>query len=108
MALAAGRLRRRVVLSTRVLTQNLYGEPVESWTTLATVWGAVEPVRGKDFWTAKQQMETASAKILIRYRSDLTSVHRATADGVTWDILSIVMPESRKEHMELYCREAQP
>lgn len=108
MALAAGRLRRRVVLSTRVQTQNLYGEPVESWATLATVWAAVEPVRGRDFWTAKQQMETATAKILVRYRSDLTSVHRASADGVTWDILSVVRPESRTEYLELHCKEAQP
>jgi SPP1 family predicted phage head-tail adaptor len=108
MALASGRLRERVVLQTRVLTQDTFGASVESWETLATVWGAVEPTRGREFWTAKQTVAEATAKILIRYRSDVTVIHRAVADGVTWDILSVVKPESRTEYIELYCKEAQP
>ena len=44
----AGRLRRRLRLQRPVRTQSATGAVTTTWTTVATVWGAVEPVRGKD------------------------------------------------------------
>lgn len=108
MALAAGRLRRRVALQRRVLTANTYGEQVETWETLATVWAAVEPVRGREFWAARQTLSEATARILIRHRSDVTTVERVADGAEAWDILSVVDPGSRSEYLELYAKEARP
>lgn len=108
VAIAAGRLRERAAIQLRVQTEDLYGQRVESWETLATVWAAVEPSRGREFWAARQVLDEATCRILIRHRTDVSTLNRVVAGGVAYDILSVVSPELRHEFLELYCREARP
>lgn len=83
-----GQLDRRITLQSRTTAANAYGEPIETWSTLATVWAAVEyPITGSDEQT-QQGLNIAStrANFTIRHRSDIGFVNRIQYNSDTWDI----------------------
>ena len=102
----AGWLRHRLVIQSKSYTPNAYGEPVETWTTTATVWGSVEPLRGTDYLTGRTIAEVVTTKIRIRYRSGIAPEMRVTWDGHTYDIESVVEVKTQKRELELMCSEA--
>ena len=44
---------RLVELQRRSLTRNAYGEQVESWTTIASVWAEKIDLKGREFFAAQ-------------------------------------------------------
>ena len=85
----AGKLDRRVTIERAALTTNDFGEVVEAWQCVATVWAQQRPNRGGERFAAQQ---TVGGKVLtfhIRYRSDLTTRDRLIYDGLTYNILDI-------------------
>ena len=77
---------RRVAIQSRTLTRNDYGEQVETWATLATVWGEKQDLRGREFFAARQVSADVTTRFRLRYRDDVTVLHQLVCDGVTYDI----------------------
>ena len=69
----AGKLRHRVTLQEDQAagTQDSYGQEVEDWQDVATVWAAVEPLQGREFLGGKQLVAEVTTRIRIRYFSGL-------------------------------------
>lgn len=64
----AGELKRRVIIETAVDTQDdSNGEMLRTWTTLATVWAKVEPLRGREFYGDGAIREEMDTRITMRY-----------------------------------------
>lgn len=82
----AGRLDRRVTIQQRTLERNAYGEQVETWSTLATVWGQRQDLRGREFYAARQVVAEVTTVFRLRYRTDVTVLNRLVCEGVTYDI----------------------
>lgn len=101
----AGTLRHRVTIQQATETQNSYGEIVQTWTTVATVWGAIEARGMRESFTASQQFATADHVITIRHRSDVTPKMRLVYGSRTFDIEGAVDPDGRKRELRLYVRE---
>jgi SPP1 family predicted phage head-tail adaptor len=91
MSLRAGKLRHRVQLqqfvaqtdtSGNVLQDDQTGEVTKAWTTLATVWAAIEPLSAREFIQSAATQSEITARITIRYRAGLTAdmrlVHGST------------------------------
>ena len=70
-------------------SRNAYGESVRSWSTLATVWASVRPMRGDESFAAGREVAEREAVFRIRYRGDVTPAMRLDYDGAKWDILHI-------------------
>ncbi len=85
-----GRLDRRIVIEVNTPTRSTSGEEVDSWATFATVWAAVVPIRGKEFFDAAAVQSEIDTKFRIRWRDDLTTKMRISYDGNIYDIHSIV------------------
>lgn len=87
----AGKLDRRIIIERASVTALPSGEPVESWSPIATVWAQARPVRGDERFAARQLVGTAVMTFHMRYRADLalTVKDRIIYDGKTWDILDI-------------------
>jgi len=98
----AGELDRRVVIQTNTPVQDAYGEPVESWGTLATVWAQYEALTGRERFVADQVAAEIDARFTIRHRSDVTPKQRISWDSKTWDI-EAVLEVGRKEALQLLC-----
>lgn len=111
----AGKLRHRITLQSAVDTQDqTTGEPVRSWSTLATVWANVLPMKGREIMAAANTpLAECDTRIIIRWATalaDLGPKSRAIhllADGridVYYDIVSKTEVQMRRQTVELMCR----
>ncbi len=107
----AGPLRERLALQTNTPVQDSYGQPVEGWATVATVWGAVERSTGTErAMTSQQQVVIGEAvfRIRIRWRGSVSVKQRLvwTVRNRTFDV-ETVLDGSGREEILLLCREVQ-
>lgn len=65
--LSASRLKHRVTLQAPTGTRDGYGERVTTWTDIATVWAAVEPLSVRDTLAAQQINSEITHRVTIRY-----------------------------------------
>lgn len=103
MGLPAGAFRERVTIEQKSVARSAIGEESATWVTLATVWAAVEPLRGREFFAAAQMLDATDYRITIRYRSDVTRDMRVNWGGELMDITSVIDVRSRRENLELMC-----
>ena len=87
----AGRLDRRITIQGKTLTHDEFGEEVETWGDLMTVWAQLQSDRGDERFAHQQLLGTAASTFVIRRRPDLvlTVEHRINYNGRTWDITDV-------------------
>jgi SPP1 family predicted phage head-tail adaptor len=112
---AAGPLRNRVTLQSPVTTLDDYGHrrtndsgsSTSAWTTVATVWGAIEPISGAELQAALAMQSITTHKIRVRYSSTLAAINntwRVTHGGKVYQIDSVMntMERNREIHMRAH------
>lgn len=101
----SGRLRHRLVLQSKVHTQDAYGDAVVSWSIEATVWGAIEPLSGKEYFSQQQVQAEAKVRIVIRHYSGIDTTWRVSHGGLYYDIEDVLNHDTRNRMITLMCRE---
>ena len=102
---AASKLRHRITFQERATGQDEFGQPIDTWQDICTVWAAVEPLSGREFWAAQQVQAEVTTRIRIRYRQGIRPEMRVLYDGRTYDIQTVIDPEERHVELQLMCRE---
>ncbi len=100
----AGRMDKRVDLQSATSSQDATGQPIRTWATYATVWAAVEPLKGRELMYARQAGYEAEVRVTIWYRSDLDPKHRVVVNGTAYEITSVIDPEMGHVTLELMCK----
>lgn len=103
MALAAGKLDRKIILQRFTETRDSYNEPVKTWATLATRSASYEPISDGERFRASETAANASARFVIRYSAtvaDLNPKDRLTYNGDTYEIVH-VKELGRREGLEI-------
>jgi len=72
----AGQLDRSIELQTQTTARDNFGQPVETWTTLATVWGNKSDRVASEAISGGQVVEVLRTIWTIRHRTDIDSRHR--------------------------------
>lgn len=101
----AGRLRKRVRIQTPVDAQNGLGEMIRAWSTVATVWAAVEPLRGREMFDAAQVQAEISHRVQLRYRPGVNTTMRILFGSRVLQIQSVIDVDERRRELQLMCRE---
>jgi len=101
----AGRFRHRITLQRNVPTQAPDGSRVDDWRNVATVWGELLEIRGREFLAAAEAHSELTSKIKIRYRPDVRPEWRALFDGRTFNILHVADLKGRRRELELLAAE---
>lgn len=103
----AGQLRFRIVVEEPIETRNTVGEPVKQWIFRGSVWGAIDPIRGSERYSASQEKATVDTVIKVRGNSApyLTTKMRMKHRDRVFDIDSIIDANSRNIYTEVYCQE---
>jgi SPP1 family predicted phage head-tail adaptor len=102
-----GKYTERVAILSPTESRSFSGESVMSWgTTLATVWAQVEGLASRDILQAQQANVIATHRIRIRYRDDVTHLHRIVWRGRTME-LSSVTERGNRTYLEMLAREVQ-
>ena len=105
MGVTAGRLDKRVTLQSATSARDGHGQPIATWTTVATVWAAVEPIRGREYFSAQQVSAETTHRVTIRWRSGVSPQWRVVFGDRTFRIESVINPRERNERLELMCVE---
>ena len=103
-----GERRHRVVFQGAGSAQDAFGEPDRTWTTLCTSWALVQPLKGAELVRANEVQAEVTTRIVTRNRTELASLapdDRATWNGHTYDIRSVIHRDHRRHELEILCTE---
>lgn len=103
MTLRSADLDRRVRLERRVEETDDSGQSVPRWLPLAEVWAKVEPLGGREGFGQQQFVATGDLRITIRWRADVTPLHRVVHQDVAYDVVSVV-EDGRREALLIVAR----
>lgn len=101
----AGSLRHRLQLQRRDVTVDAAGQDIVTWTTYATVWGMIEPLRGRELVAAQQAQSQTTVHIRIRYVNGVLTQHRIVFGSKTYAINAIADPAERNRELQIMCTE---
>ncbi len=104
----AGTLNKRIKISQLVTgspATDEFGAPNTSWEELDTVWAAVEPISGREFWAQQQVQSEITVKIRIRYRDDVAVGMKAEYNNKTYMIKNIIDYQEGHKELLLMCTE---
>lgn len=103
-------LDRRITIESATVARNDNGEPITTWSTLATIWAKRMGLRGAELFATNQVVAQAQCKYRIRWRDDINESMRVVDDGVTFGIQHIADPAdlgakvSRRQWLDLTVR----
>lgn len=104
MIVKSGSLDRVILIEKPTKSRSAVAQEIDTWSALATIRGQRLDLR----WTQQVELKpggenkgpgrslVATARYLIRYRSDLTIGQRATVDGGTYTISAIEEQDRRQ------------
>lgn len=104
----AGKLRHLVTVQQKQITgTGDRGQPVYSWTTLATQYASIEsiPPFGRKMELARQLVATATHEITMRYLAGMDEKCRVQWNGRTFQVGYIWNHEERNAWVTLLCTE---
>jgi SPP1 family predicted phage head-tail adaptor len=106
----SGDLRKRVTLQRRDTTKDSYGQQVNTWADVATVWASIEGLSARELLAAQSVQSEVSHRITVRYRSELSdpkavAAMRAVYNGRLFDISGAMNLDERNRTVELLCAE---
>ena len=101
--ITAGALRERVTLQQRTAGADELGQELTTWADVATVFAAVEPIRGREFFAAGQMQAAVDVRITIRHRAGVVPTMRAVHRGVPHEIVAVIDTDAAREVLELMC-----
>lgn len=100
----AGQMRERVTLQVRTDTTDGYGQAVPTWSTVATLWAAVESISGREFVSARAEQSETTLRVTLLRRDLAAGTHRLLWRGRILDIRA-VLPYADRSAVTLMCAE---
>lgn len=100
-----GRLKHRITFQELSRRKNEYGELVDEWLDIKTVWAEIKPVSGNQFFAAKQISSEISHNVYIRYRDELNPSMRIKFKERVFEILYLMNVNEDNRLMQIYCKE---
>lgn len=102
----AGQLRHQVNLQQKTAgspQRTGSGAPDKAWTTVATPWAAIEPLRGKEFLESQAVNSAVTVRIRIRYRSGVDAAMRILHGSTVYSIEAVINVDRRNRELHLMC-----
>lgn len=107
-----GKMRHRITFQRFGGSLDDYGDPLQAddsqWDDAATVWAAIDPISGREFYAAEQSQSEVSHKVRCRYKSGLDTAMRIICGKRRFRIISIIDWEERHESLLIMCKELVP
>jgi len=101
-----GDLRNKITIQVQSSTKDDYGALIETWTDVKTIWAAVNPINGREYFAAESVNSEITHRVKARYTSGITPDMRVKFGTRYFNILSIINYEERNIELQLMCREA--
>jgi SPP1 family predicted phage head-tail adaptor len=86
---AAGRLDQAVVIQRKVVIQDDFGQPIETWTDWRIVKMNKRDVRAEERFRSNQELATETAVFVTHWVNGVLTTDRLITDGKTYDIVGL-------------------
>jgi len=104
-----GKMRHRITFQRYNGTIDSYGDirddVAANWTAVCSVWAAIDPVSGREFYEAEQSQSQVTHKVRCRYFPGLETAYRIVYRGRVLHIVSVIDWEERHESYLIMARE---
>jgi len=100
-----GNLRHRITIQTLQPIKNNYGEVTNDWVDFKTVWANINPVSGREFFSAETVNSEMTHKVLIRFVKDIKPKMRVKFGDRFFNIETIINFQERNQYLQLMCKE---
>jgi len=100
-----GPLRHRITIQRLSKNQNGMGEEEPGWTNVTTRWASIEPISGREYFSAQQVNAEVTHRVRIRYLAGMESTMRLLYGARVFQIKVIMNAEERKKALEILCTE---
>ena len=84
------------------------GQKIETWALVEEVWASVEPLRGRELYTAQQENSKVTTKIVIRYQTHLATIchtHSIVLGAMRYEILhDPINPNMDNRELHFLCK----
>lgn len=97
---------RRIAIQANTPTRNDYGEEIEGWSTIATVWAEKIENRGQERFQSAQFIGKEAVSFRFRWSETVKAVtakHRVVFDGRIFEIVGGPRELGRREGIEVDC-----
>jgi SPP1 family predicted phage head-tail adaptor len=99
-------LRHRITIQQKSFIRDTYGQPVEEWSDVFTVWASINPLTGKDLFAAESVQSEITHKIKIRFKLGIKPDMRVRFGDRYFQIISPPINfNERNIELQLMCRE---
>lgn len=99
-------LNNQITIQQRTSATDALGQPVETWSDLAVVWGEIRHVSGMQQIKADAEISTVRASIKVYQRADITAAMRVLHGSTTYDIKAVLPDALGRVYMFLVCEVA--
>lgn len=104
---SAGSLNRRITIQSQSTSQDKYGQPVQTWNDILSVWASIRPATGREVYASQGFVAQLSHVISLRY-PDVTVLTnmRVLYDSRVFLIHGISNPDEANVQLNLLCLES--
>jgi SPP1 family predicted phage head-tail adaptor len=99
----AHRLRHRITIGRKTTGADAWGQPVETWETVAIAPAEVWPLSGREYIAAQAEQAGVTTKITIRYQVGIEPEMRIMHDGMAYNIKAVLPDPTGRRHITLMC-----
>ena len=99
----AGDLNRRIIIQRPSSTQDAWGQQINAWIDVCSVWASLSDISGKEYVSASAERSEISTRIIIRKRSGITAAMRIIHGDEIYNILA-VLNNDRNHLLQLMCK----
>jgi SPP1 family predicted phage head-tail adaptor len=99
-------LNNPITIQQRTSATDALGQPVETWSDLATMWGEIRHVSGMQQIKGDAEISTVRASIKVYQRDDVTAAMRVLHGSTLYDIKAVLPDELGRVYMFLACEVA--
>ena len=106
-SISAGQLNRRIAIQQESTSQDAFGGPITTWTTILCTWAGIRAVTSKEIYAASGFTSQVSHVITLRYQPcvAIRSSYRVQHECRIFEIQAISDPDESKRELQLLCLE---
>jgi SPP1 family predicted phage head-tail adaptor len=105
----AGEHQCLVTFQQRSATLNDFGESTDTWVRITEDWAKIEPLSGREFFSALQTQSDVTTRITCRYSSAIAGIKaqdRIVYGATVYDIRTPpINPKMRNRELQFMCTE---
>ena len=95
-----GELKHRITFQVQDLEQE-----EETWKDILSTWANINPISGKEYYSAETINSDLTHKIRLRYRKGITPDMRVIYNDRIFYIISVINEHEKNTMLQLMCRE---